>query len=173
MVSNKYNRSRTGRVLINFALPQVGTQAPSSRYLLRAPLVLSDRQVHESTNGTVVFDVSSYHISLPAGGLFIIAEGVPNLPYVSLGDTLIRGPKNAPIPSKYIKLAILGSGSTAHRIVNATDFICLREMRTTNEPQTWDYSTQKPHWVKRRMFYANCLSCIISNTAIDLLVQEL
>ena len=59
------------------------------------------------------------------------------------------------------------------RIVNAMDFICIRDIRTTLPPQTWDYRPKKATWMQRQAFYPKCPNCVISNAGLELVVREL
>ena len=174
LVSDQYNRSSTGLLLVNFVLPDSSTHAPSGRTLLPNPLLLTDREVRRAKQGAFVFDVSAYRITMPAGGLFIVAEGIPKPPFVYAGDTLVRTSKNSPGPWVYVKLKRPVTGGTAKlKVVNATEFVSLRDVRTTTEPQTWDYSPTKKSWTKRRLVYEKCPRCVISNAGMELEVREL
>lgn len=174
LVSDKHNLSSTGQLRVTFVLPDSSTHAPSTRTLLPSPLLVTDREVRRTKEGAFVFDVSAYHITMPAGGLFIVAEGIPEPPFVYAGDTLVRTSKYSPGPSVYVKLKRPAAGGGAKlKVVNATDFISLRDVRTTTQPQTWDYWPQKSSWTRRRLVYEKCPRCVISNTGIELVVREL
>ncbi|WP_035564049.1 hypothetical protein [Hymenobacter sp. IS2118] len=173
LVSKQYNRSSTGLVLVNLLLPDSSTQAPSDRALLPAPIAVTDREIRRAKNGVLTLDVRAYHLTLPASGAFVVAEGAPEPPYRYLGDTVFadRGLGRA-MPSQHVRL---GNPATPgqQRIVNATDFICVRDVRTTVQPQTWDYSPKKGLWTRRQASYPKCPRCVISNAGLELVVREL
>ena len=174
LVSDESNRSNTGQLLVNFVLPDSLTHAPTGRALLPTPLRLTDREVRRAKQGAFVFDVSAYRITMPVGGLFIVAEGIAEPPFVYAGDTVFRDFKRSFAPSMHAKLKRpTADGGTKLKVVNVCDFISLRDVRTTTEPQTWDFLHSRGAWTKRQLRYEKCPSCLISNTGIELVVQEL
>jgi len=172
LVSDRHNLSSTGQLLINFVLPDSLTHAPTGRALLSTPLLLTDRDVRRAKQGAYTFDVAAHRITMPAGGLFIVAEGIPEPPFVFAGDTVIRPSKNSP-PAMYVNLKRATAPQARPKVVNATNFIALRDVRTATEPQTWDFSPPRNAWKKRQLVYEKCPRCIISNAGIELVVQEL
>lgn len=172
LVSDQGNLSRTGQLLLTFVLPDSVTHAPSVRALLPAPLLLTDREVRRSKEGVFVFDVAAYHLTMPVGGFFIVAEGIPEPPFVYMGDTAIRTSKKMP-PSMHAKLRRPTGSGTRQKVVNVCDFISLRDVRTATEPQTWDFSQPRNAWKKRQLVYEKCPHCVISNTGMELVVREL
>lgn len=173
LVSEKYNMSSTGILLVNLMLPDSSTHAPSTRALLPTPIVITDREVRRAKDGVLTLDVRAHHITLPASGVYVVAEGAPEPPYRYLGDTIFaeRG-FGKQRPFVHVRLANPATPRKEH-IINATDFICIRDIRTTVQPQTWDYRPQKGVWVQRQASYPNCSQCIISNSGLELVVREL
>ena len=173
LVTKQYNQSNTGLLLLNLMLPDSSTHAPSSRALLPAPIAITDREVRRAKDGVLTLDVRAYHLTLPASGVFVVAEGAPEPPYHYLGDTIFadRGFGHA-MPSVHVRL---GNPATPRkqRIVNAMDFIGVRGIRTTVQPQTWDYRPKKAAWVQRQASYPQCPQCTISNAGLELVVREL
>jgi hypothetical protein len=173
LVSGKYNLSSTGLLLIRLMLPDSSTHGPSTRALLPAPIAISDREVRRAKDGLLTLDVRAYHLILPATGVFVVAEGAPEPPYRYLGDTVFADHGfGKPQPSVHVRL---GNPATPRkqRIVNAMDFICVRNIRTTVQPQTWDYYPKKAVWRQREAFYPKCPQCVISNAGLELVVREL
>ena len=89
LVSEKYNMSSTGILLVNLMLPDSITHAPSSRALLPAPIAVTDREVRRAKDGVLTLDVRALRITLPTTGVFVVAEGAPEPPYHYLGDTIL------------------------------------------------------------------------------------
>ena len=173
LVSEKYNMSSTNILLVNLMLPDSITHAPSSRALLSAPIAVTDREVRRAKDGVLTMDVRALRITLPVTGVFVVAEGAPEPPYRYLGDTIFaeRG-FGKQRPFVHVRLANPAT-PLKERIVNATDFICIRDIRTTVQPQTWDYRPQKGAWVQRQASYPSCPQCVISNAGLELVVREL
>ena len=173
LVSKQYNRSNTGLLLLNLALPDSTTHAPSAQLLLPAPIAVTDREVRRAHDGVLTLDVRAYHITMPATGLFVVAEGAPEPPYQFLGDTTFadRGLGKSR-PFIHVRL---GNPATPQkqRFVNAMDFINVRGIRTTGQPQTWDYVRRKGLWQQRPASNPNCPQCAISNAGLELVVREL
>lgn len=146
LVSKQANLSNTGMLLVNLVLPDSSTHAPSIRALLPAPIAITDREVRRAKNGVLTLDVRAYHLTMPAAGVFVVAEGAPKPPYRYLGDTLFAS-RGFGTHLAYVHVR-LGDPSKAsrQRIVNAMDFICVRDIRTTIQPQTWDYRPKKAVW---------------------------
>ena len=171
-VSGQFNRSNTGQVLINLVLSDSSTHAPSELRLLPTTLVVTDREVRKAKKGLLTLDLRPYHLSIPANGIFVLAQGQPSAGDKFLGDTLIQKDNEKVGGAFYIKL-----GSLAHpgpiRVVNAMNFICIRDIRTTVQPQTWDYYPKKAMWRQRKAFYPKCPQCVISNAGMELVVREL
>ena len=173
LVSKQYNRSNTGRLLLNLALPDSSTHAPSARLLLPTPIAVTDREVRRAQNGVLTLDVRAYHLTMPATGLFVVAEGAPEPPYRYLGDTTFAdGGFGKSRPFVHVRLAN-PANPQKQRFVNAMDFINVRGVRTPGQPQTWDYRPKKGGWVQRQASYPNCPQCIISNAGLELVVREL
>ncbi|MET4075961.1 hypothetical protein [Hymenobacter sp. UYCo722] len=173
LVSKQYNQSNTGMLLVSVLLPDGSTHAPSTRALLPAPIAVTDREVRRAKNGVLTLDVRAYHLTLPATGVFVVAEGAPKPPYRYLGDTVFAS-KGFGEHRAYVHVR-LGNPATPRRqrIVNAMDFICVRDIRTALPPQTWDYRPKKAAWVQRLAAYPQCPQCVISNTGLELVVREL
>lgn len=172
LVSERGNFSRTGQLLIDLLLPDSITHGPSARRLLPTPLLVTDREVRRAKGGILTLDVSAYHLTMPSTGIFVVAQGIASPPFRYLGDTLIQEKKSQSDRSVYIKINT-GEHSNQLRLVNATDFICIRDIRTTAQPQTWDFSSRKGAWIQRKSFYSTCPKCIISNSGLELVVREL
>lgn len=182
LVSKKYNLSNTGMLLVNLMLPDSSTHAPSTRALLPAPLAVTDHQVRRAKNGVLTLDVRPYHLTLPASGVFVVAEGAPEPPYRYLGDTLFANRplgrftpssrKRPSLPSMHVRL-VNQAHPERQRLVNSADFICVRDIRTSVEPQTWDFTPRRGTWRKRELFNPKCPTCIISNAGLELVVREL
>ena len=173
LVSKQYNQSNTGMLLVNLMRPDSSTHAPSTRALLPAPIAVTDREVRRAKNGVLTLDVRAYHLTMPATGIFVVAEGAPKPPYRYLGDTLFAS-RGFGTHFAYVHVR-LGNPATPRRqrIVNAMDFICVRDIRTAAQPQTWDYRPKKASWVQRQASYPKCPQCTISNAGLELVVREL
>lgn len=173
LVSKSGNLSNTGMLLVSLMLPDSSTHAPSSRALLPAPIAVTDREVRRAKNGVLTLDVRAYHLTMPAAGVFVVAEGATKPPYRYLGDTLFAS-KGFGVHLAYVHVR-LGNPKRPgrQRIVNAMDFICVRDIRTTLPPQTWDYRPKKAAWVQRLAAYPKCPQCVISNAGLELVVREL
>lgn len=173
LVSKQGNLSNTGLLLINLMVPDSSTKAPSQRALLPAPIAVTDREVRRAKNGVLTLDVRAYHLTMPAAGVFVVAEGAPKPPYRYLGDTVFAS-RGFGVHRAYVHVR-LGNPATPRRqrIVNAMDFICVRDIRTTVSPQTWDYRPKKAAWVQRLAAYPKCPQCVISNAGLELVVREL
>lgn len=173
MVSKQYNMSNTGMLLVNVVLPDSSTHAPSTRALLPAPIAVTDREVRRAKNGVLTLDVRAYHLTMPAAGLFVVAEGTPKPPYRYLGDTLLASKGfGTHLPYMHVRLGN-PTKPRRQRIVNAMDFICIRDIRTTSQPRTWDYRPKKATWAQRQAIYPKCPQCVISNAGLELVVREL
>lgn len=173
LVSKEANLSDTGRLLVNLLLPDSSSHTPSARALLPAPIAVNDREVRRAKNGVLTLDVRAYGITLPATGVFVVAEGAPKPPYRYLGDTLFADWGFGKVrPSLHVRLAHT-KGPGKQRLVNTADFICVRDTRATVQPQTWDYDPGKAIWARRQLSYPNCPQCIISNSGLELVVREL
>ena len=170
LVSNQSNRSSTGQVLIDLVLPDSVTHSPTGRCLLPTPLVLTNREVRKAKQGLLTLDVRAYHPTIPAAGVFVRATGQTTPGHQFRGDTLLLTSKNA--RSVYVKVADQAHPGTL-RVVNAVDFICIRDIRTTSQPQTWDYNNRTRTWQQRKAAYARCPQCAISNAGLELVVREL
>ena len=173
LVSKQYNLSNTGILLVNLVLPDSSTHAPSTQALLPAPIAVTDREVRRAKNGVLTLDVRAYRLTLPVAGVFVVAEGAPKPPYRYLGDTLFASKGfGTHLPYVHVRLGKMGT-SRRQRIVNAADFICVRDIRTSAQPQTWDYRIKQAAWAQRQAFYPKCPKCIISNAGLELVVREL
>ncbi|WP_460504195.1 hypothetical protein, partial [Hymenobacter agri] len=173
LVSKQYNLSNNGLLLVSLLLPDSSTHAPSARALLPAPIAVTDREVRRAKNGVLTLDVRAYHLTMPAAGVFVVAEGAPKPPYRYLGDTLFASKGfGTHLPYMHVRLCN-PAAPRRQRLVNAGDFICIRDVRTTAQPQTWDYRKKKAAWVQRQTSYPNCPQCIISNSGLELVVREL
>lgn len=172
LVSKADNLSNTGRLLIDIVLPDSVTGAPSNRRLLPFPIAVTDREVRRAKAGVLSLDVRAYRITMPRNGLFVVAQGSPEPPYQYVGDTLLARGLGKARASVYVRLVNPASPKKI-RIVNAMDFICVRDVRTPVAPQTWDYSFKKAIWTQRLASYPKCPSCVISNTGLELVVREL
>ena len=173
LVSKQYNRSSTGLLLVNVVLPDSSTHGPSTRALLPAPIAITDREVRRAKAGVLTIDVRAYRLTLPTTGIFIVAEGTPEPPYRYLGDTILAERSlGKSIPFVHVRL---GNPATPgkQRLVNAMDFISVRDIRTTVQPQTWDYRPKKAIWMQRQASYPKCPQCVISNAGLELVVREL
>ena len=172
LVSDEFNRSNTGQVLIDLVLPDSSTHGPSTRHLLPAPLLVTAREVRKAKKGLITLDVRAQHISIPATGVFVVAGGRPLPGDQYLGDTLLLMNKREMRRAVYVKI-----GSSANpgalRVVNATDFISIREIRTAGQPQSWDFNTRTGMWQQRQAAYSHCPKCVISNAGLELVVREL
>lgn len=173
LVSKEANLSETGRLLVHLLLPDSSTHTPSARALLPAPISVTDREVRRAKNGVLTLDVRAYGITLPATGVFVVAEGAAKPPYRYLGDTLFADRGFGQVrPSLHVRLAHTKRPGK-QRLVNTADFICVRDTRATVQPQTWDYVPKKERWEQRKLSYPNCPQCIISNSGLELVVREL
>jgi hypothetical protein len=171
LVSDEWNRSSTGQVLIDLVLPDSSTHGPSARHLLPAPLVVTAREARKAKNGVISLDVQALRVSIPATGVFAMASGQPLPGDQYLGDTLLIN-KRENRRALYVKIGSLAKPA-ALRVVNATDFISIREIRTVGQPQTWDYNNRTQAWQRRKAAYAHCPKCVISNAGLELVVREL
>ena len=173
LVSKQYNRSSTGLLLVNLVLPDDSAHGPSTRELLPAPIAITDREVRRAKDGVLTLDVRAHRLTLPATGIFVVAEGAPEPPYRYLGDTIFaeRSMSKA-MPSVHVRLANPATPGK-QRLVNAMDFISVRDIRTTVQPQTWDFSRKRGIWVQRQLSRQKCPQCIISNAGLELVVREL
>lgn len=172
LVSAENNRSTTGQLLLNLVLPDLATGKPSAHALLPAPLVVSSQQVRRAKQGLLTLDVQAHHLSIPPGGLFVVVEGATSPPDEYLGDTLIARGEHESQRAVYAKLRQPAYPARL-RVVNITDFICVRGIRTSGQPQSWDYSPRKASWVRRQAAYTHCPSCVIANAGLELVVREL
>ena len=174
LVSKQYNRSNTGVLLLSLMLPDSSTHGPSARALLPAPIAVTDREVRRAKNGVLELDIRSHQLTLPAKGLFVVAEGAPEPPYRYLGDTIFaeRSLGKSAVPSVHVRL-VNPANPGKQRIINAMDFISVRSIRTTARPQTWDYNNRAQAWQQRQASYPNCPKCVISNAGLELVVREL
>ena len=172
LVSNQFNRSSTGQVLLDLVLPDSSTHGPTGRRLLPAPLVLTDHEVRKAKKGVLTLDVRAHHLAIPASGVFVLVQGQPTPGDQYLGDTLVQLHKKDGHRAVYVKLADAAHPGALH-VVNATDFICVRDIRTTGQPQTWDYNNRTHAWQQRKATHPNCPQCAISNAGLELVVREL
>ena len=174
LVSEGFNRSSTGRVFIDLVLPDSSTHGPSTRHLLPTPLVITDREVRKAKKELITLDLRPYHLAIPASGIFVLASGQAPIGEKHMGDTLVQRHKGDNIHrgAVYVKLTNQAH-PTSLRVVNATDFICIRDIRTASQPQTWDYNNRLMAWQQRKAAYAHCPQCVISNAGLELVVREL
>lgn len=172
LVSAENNRSSTGQLRLNLVLPDSATGGPSTHALLPAPVVVSSQQVRRAKQGVLTLDVQAHHLSMPPGGLFVVVEGTTSPPDEYLGDTLLARGKHETQWAVYAKLR-QPEHPTKLQVVNITNFICVRGIRTSGQPQTWDYSLKQATWVRRQATYAHCPSCVSANAGLELVVREL
>ena len=142
LVSAEHNRSSTGQLRLNLVLPDSATGGPSTHTLLPTPVVVSSQQVRRAKQGVLTLNVQAYQLSMSPSGLFVVAEGNPSPPAAYVGDTLLARDKHAPRWAVYAKLR-QPEHPAKLQVVNITDFICVRGIRTNSQPQTWDYSPKK------------------------------
>lgn len=172
LVSSESNLSNAGQLFIDLVLPDTVTHSPSKFRLLPAPISITNKEVRKAKNGVLSLDVSTYGLTIPRQGLFVLAEGVAEQGYKYLGDSLVSKGIGRARASMYARVAPL-TNIKKSKLINVMDFICIRDVRTSVEPQTWDFNRKRSVWMRRLLSYPNCPSCTISNSGLELTVREL
>ena len=157
-LARQRRRFLAGRLALRLS-PATAAGAPTDRNLLATPLLLTPEESARHAHGWVRFDVADQRLTVPAGGLFVVAEGLTSgddeqfvnhrslvrpadgkTPLEDLSPTNRRA--NGKGTTVFLYEEIQPAGGGASRLISSHHFpaVAHRTVSTPGECRTWRWS---------------------------------
>ncbi|WP_139926478.1 hypothetical protein [Hymenobacter sp. DG01] len=136
---------RAGRLRVQLLAAPVGEvpTVPESATMLPAPIMVSAQQMKAAPKGLLTLDVSAHDLAMPAGGVFVVVEG--------LGSETAPNYVAITVPSKGSGSPLVVTGGTdGYETSHLNEWAELELASSEAEPRTWIKGTNGKGWILRK-----------------------